>query len=817
VGRVEQFLHGLKIVLSHHSAPYQVIKSFEVQAREYLSVDNEEIFLKRAKYLILYPMAFYLQRQNKINDLPSVPDVGFSAKGRWRRWSRERLHSFRRKNTHLWYSFLQAKRAAEPVSLGIVLTNFLEHREKMSKPDLLEGDLHGQELIDDMLQGISPILSKIRDAVNTELKDFAANPGLVLSHKASESASIEMPRSGGGQAGFLRDLIQTSVVRGEGDLVRMDWHPRIVEKDHKILPNQTSEVRTKWGERELLEDVVNREISSFSEPRRLEAKVEAVIEPFKVRTISKGESLPYYIAKPVQKVIHTCMRSMPVFRLIGTPFDPTMLMDLVQNFRKFCPTMLSRTGEQYEWMSIDYRDATDGVSAIGSKKTLGELIGDLMFQNFNLFNLLVSVLAPHHVSYPRISITEAQALELMEKIAIQRMNGVDPHINLIVEEYKGLFKFYIDIDPVDQLNGQLMGSILSFPILCLLNFALTVYVIKSEFPQLTMEQISGIVLINGDDNVYIGNDRMWRLHVLLGEKIGLRMSVGKAYKHPCYVNINSASVHYDLRLKNSTPRLVPFMNTGLLLGNHKVLDRVGGDDCVDEQRPIISVTNLVVSGALPGKQKDLLAHFLKINRNEISREAQGRNMFLPVGLGGFGVVRPLGFRTRITPEQYTLASRLMKRNIFLSPITPPMNSGYEIEEIQDQIIDPIRNHPNSKEVSIPKLRNLIGPQWNSHLFVPWRGYVFTEPSLEEKELENEPYSFDLTGNPYDIDSDEFIEELPGNLSDLDSSTDDSQDWGDLLGSEYDDSSVDDEFDYSDSTISEELEMDPYSFDDDLFE
>jgi hypothetical protein len=141
-----------------------------------------------------------------------------------------------------------------------------------------------------------------------------------------------------------------------------------------------------------------------------------------------------------------------------------------------------------------------------------------------------------------------------------------------------------------------------------------------------------------------------------------------------------------------------------------------------------------------------------------------------------------------------------------------MDSGYFIEDIQDQIIDPIRNHPESKEVPIPKIRNLIGPQWNTHLFVPWRGYVFSSPSVREKDIENETSSFDQTESNPDLDW------TPGRSSEYDeSSTDDSQDWGDLLGSEFDDSSINEDDNFmSSSSSSEELEQDPFSWDDENF-
>jgi len=48
----------------------------------------------------------------------------------------------------------------------------------------------------------------------------------------------------------------------------------------------------------------------------------------KVRVISKGPAIPYYRAKELQKALHSALRGMPQFRLIGRWLCPTDLMDL---------------------------------------------------------------------------------------------------------------------------------------------------------------------------------------------------------------------------------------------------------------------------------------------------------------------------------------------------------------------------------------------------------------------------------------------------------------------------------------------------------
>ena len=44
--------------------------------------------------------------------------------------------------------------------------------------------------------------------------------------------------------------------------------------------------------------------------------------------ITKGEAVPYYFSKGLQKAVHTIMRRIPAFRLIGRPASPCDLIDL---------------------------------------------------------------------------------------------------------------------------------------------------------------------------------------------------------------------------------------------------------------------------------------------------------------------------------------------------------------------------------------------------------------------------------------------------------------------------------------------------------
>jgi len=176
------------------------------------------------------------------------------------------------------------------------------------------------------------------------------------------------------------------------------------------------------------------------------------------------------------------------------------------------------------------------------------------------------------------------------------------------------------------------------------------------------------------------------------------ISVGKSYHHPVYANVNSISFHYPLDLER-TPWQINYLNCGLFFGQHKVQgsDKVSDDELRTSRRisdenlaemyakahlgqdPIkglLTNVNTLLNGTLPGKQKDILAQFISHHGDEIKKETASfllgdrwifhRNIFLPVSLGGMGVLHPTartgprtGTRFATTCIQRRLACHLL--------------------------------------------------------------------------------------------------------------------------------------------------------------
>jgi hypothetical protein len=174
--RADGLIRGLMFILNHHDAPKEVCDSFRTQATAYLVVQDEAVFFKRAKYITVAPMAWYLRCE-----APKKPDLAFepAAGSHWKKWSHSR-RAFCRRNTHLWYSWLQGKRAALPLSDELVLTTYEEHRVAMGLSDPIS-----KETLDSVMKELEPVLSKIE---KTLLRTYGASrTGIILVNKRSQT------------------------------------------------------------------------------------------------------------------------------------------------------------------------------------------------------------------------------------------------------------------------------------------------------------------------------------------------------------------------------------------------------------------------------------------------------------------------------------------------------------------------------------------------------------------------------------------------------------------------------------------------------
>lgn len=644
--RARSAIRGMVLVAAHHGACQKVLDSLTEQLSAFYDVDELE-FVTRAKYVFTYLQARFLR-----NDVPPAPSGWTGFHGAFKRWIKSRLICYNRKNVHLFFSLLQAKRSCEPLSKAYVRdVAYPSHRAAMQTPDPLSGNEKSSvEKRTAFFEAVRPVLRNIR----SQLERVSDQRLWLKEHKGSQSASFEASRADGGQAaaigrelGVSRDIVAVHDLGpfpvGAVDfgflstrqIDKISWYPRLEHERHVavniggetiavkgVTVSPGIDVKRIHADHDFFVSEIRSAAHRYG-GKHLTASVYAVLEPLKVRMITKGNAVPYYFSKGLQKSLHSIMRRIPAFRLIGRPACPTDLIDLV----------VKKKEDSY-WISGDYKASTDNVSGVMGLMYMAYLVEDLDDDDIATY---LSVFGYHWITYP----------------ADKRMFRRYKAGKMSYDE----FEEYMQSLNVLQTNGQLMGSILSFPILCLLNLSLYLRVRAEHSGRFDFELEMSRVLINGDDILFVGTSDEYKTFVRLGDELGLSTSVGKTYVHPRYANVNSTCFDFDLRSANATPLQIDYLNTGLYYGLNKVMGR---DDEDSDPRDLVATINRVLSGALPSKAAQILKNFLHIHRDEVNAVTRGRNLFIHESLGGCGVRRPLGFALRVSDEQHVRALLLYK-------------------------------------------------------------------------------------------------------------------------------------------------------------
>jgi len=227
----------------------------------------------------------------------------------------------------------------------------------------------------------------------------------------------------------------------------------------------------------------------------LPAKIIGLPEPLKIRTITAGPEEAYFEASYLQKFVHGHLRKHPVFRLIGQPLT---LVDIQETFKR--PL---RLGEFF--VSGDYKSATDLIS--GALSTCAaRALADVVGMSSHLSDLFVACLTGHE-------------------------------IHLKEQKLRDL-----------QQNGQLMGSPLSFPILCLINAALTRYALELRNDTVGKTALGDYpLLINGDDVGFVTDQDGYTLWKTITKMGGLVFSEGKNFTSTEFIVLNSCMFELKAR------------------------------------------------------------------------------------------------------------------------------------------------------------------------------------------------------------------------------------------------------------------------------
>jgi len=447
-------------------------------------------------------------------------------------------------------------------------------------------------------------------------------------------SSYQVSRKGYGAFGHIVPERQTSDVIGERVLLGF-YHLRTC-----VLPiyGEDPEEYDHWIEESL---------KRARAVDRVNCKPVGLCEPFKVRVITRGDADVYHLCRRYQHTIHTKMSRHPTFDLTKGPITSVQL----DRFWSIA-SVFSKKG--WNIISGDYEAATDYLDPELSEYCLGLIL--------------------NRIGCP----VEDQKALLLALTGHRIFHGADR------------FGF------VDQRWGQLMGSPISFPILCILNAAATVLSLELGGMWIPLECLDLVrpsvasypLMINGDDVGFMADEKTYEIWKRVTRLAGLRFSVGKNYSHRDCLILNSAVFRVEPAHNRLLP--LPHLQVGLLYGQSEKFCRPADRD---EDTPFgeseflgsgYGLSQMCRDLLLPWSddQKDLLlSRFITVNRSRLERVPRGMSWFLPRHLGGLGL--PHVRDPEVTDGQLRLAAYLATRSVddsdlrdFIHPNLPLFLSTY---------------------------------------------------------------------------------------------------------------------------------------------
>jgi hypothetical protein len=416
----------------------------------------------------------------------------------------------------------------------------------------------------------------------------------------------------------------------------MTYHPRVGVSEFRGHPYQFD-----WSEWD------------FS-PR---VSIVALQEPFKIRTISIADGPATAASSPFQRVWHKTLRSLSPFRLIGG--------DRVANIVGQFPF-----GDGTAFVSGDYSAATDRLSIEASRLVLNRLLRQVALDPTLRGRIDASLLASELDYSGTLSMFKDRVPDsLLESIPL-------PPLTL-------------------QKNGQLMGNILSFPILCIVNLATWVTMVAQSVSHpshwtvvkglsrgyFTREELNSFeVLINGDDILFKADIHQYQLWLDTVEQFGLKPSMGKNYFSEQFFTINS-----ELYTKDgfqSRPWWGGF-ETEFVRLRQELRFETGLDVLsADPRRILVSIQSFLrqsVSESVWPIVNDLWLRHQQ--SGGVLDYFSGLNWFLPLERGGLGL-DPSGRDFTITHAQKCLAVKLGLSPDSLAKFLPKTETSLVTEKVR---------------------------------------------------------------------------------------------------------------------------------------
>ena len=329
----------------------------------------------------------------------------------------------------------------------------------------------------------------------------------------------------------------------------------------------------------------------------------ALPEALKVRVITKGPPYLYTALKPLQKKLWGSLQAFKVFRLTGEPVTEIAVQDALG----------ARIRDDMSFLSVDYKNATNNLYSVYSNEAVCSISNLLKLSPYER-EMFYSSMTAHVLQNP------------------SKEHG----------------RYLFPDDQRKQTRGQLMGSIVSFPILCIINAAICRWAMElGENRVFKLKDCP--LLVNGDDAVLKATENTRKFWSVISSFAGLEPSIGKVYFSRDFLNINSTTYNFSSagfenivvkkmflepdKLRLVHYRLVRYVNLGLLYGVKR--SGVGGElSPSDTVLGIAARVRDLLDSCPPPLKERVYGQFLYLHREALRKYRIP--WFLPKSYGGLG-------------------------------------------------------------------------------------------------------------------------------------------------------------------------------------
>jgi len=303
-------------------------------------------------------------------------------------------------------------------------------------------------------------------------------------------------------------------------------------------------------------------------------------EPMKIRMISKPRVGDYAKLMGIQRLLWHILQDRrfgKTFELTGRTISNSLMREWEGRMEDWYREGRLRGVVRPNlplYVSADYKGATDGLSGLASEYLMTRLLEPLLPENPELVLWAVESLCSSRIWHiVQDDPTDPRCL---------RAPPVDPFTGWSYNEWRehtgdgeNYNRWFADVargagigqtEMIQQQNGQLMGHVLSFPVLCMLNY-LCYHQSWENYAGIRLRLFRDLppALVNGDDLGF----RTCREHYPVWEAClpewGFVKSVGKNFVSPRWIQLNSTLFHR--RAAGLTE--IGFVNFGFLTSRGK--------------------------------------------------------------------------------------------------------------------------------------------------------------------------------------------------------------------------------------------------------